>query len=314
MRPILNVAAIAALAAAACPARADTVLLVNGQHLENVRVEEAGPQNFAIMRPGVRILIPRKEVLSIERSETPEETLARMIREAEGDPPRLAAAARFARVHSLGERAKEIDEMVEDARLERILAGVDRHDADALYAAAERALEARLPREAVDRTLRLALLANPEHERAHRALGEARFEGRWLPEAEVERREAERRAAEMRAKGLVFYEGAWVPPETKRIEEGRKELESELAAARKLRADLEAALAAANAREEALARREAALIERERMIAAREAALGWQGCYGPPPPACYGPTGVVVVGPYRPPVFVGPTPFVVRRR
>lgn len=292
MRPLPIVAAIAALVAAGVPARADTVALLNGQHLENVRVEEAGPHNIAVTRPGMRILIPKKEVLSIERAETSDESLARLVKEADGDPGRLSAAARFAREHGLGDRGREIEEIAVDARLERTLAGVDRRDADALYAAGQRALEAKLPRDAVERVFRLALLANPDHALSHRALGERLFEGRWLTDAEASSREADRRADEMRAKGLVFFEGEWITPDVKRFDEERRALERELAAARKLRQELEAALAQANAREDVLARREAAVYERERMLAVREAALTWDGIYAPP---CYGVSGGVII-------------------
>jgi hypothetical protein len=307
-------AAFALTAALGAPARADTIHLANGQVLENVKAEDLGPRGIAATRPGVRIILLRDEVLSIEKSETPEEALARLISEAHGDPDRLEAAARFARENRLTDRGREVEEMLADARLERALAGVDRHDADALYEVAMRATEAKAPRAAIERVLRLALLANPDHEPSHRALGEARFDGRWLPEAEVERALAEREAAAMRARGLVFYEGAWVTPEAQRFEKTRQELAAELEAARKLRAELEAGLAEVRART-------AALDARERALDAREAALddrarfaaGYDGRYAD---RGYGVSaGVVILQPSCRPerVFGGGAGFVPAR-
>jgi hypothetical protein len=87
-----------------------------------------------------------------------------------------------------------------------------KQDADALFEVGRWAAEKGLAAEA-KRIYQAVLKIRADHEGANVAIGNAQFEGKWLPakEAEALRRKAE--AAQYAAKGLVDVQGVWVEKE-----------------------------------------------------------------------------------------------------
>lgn len=82
-------------------------------------------------------------------------------------------------------------------------------DPDALYEAGKWASDKGLAAEA--KRLYLAVLKiKPDHEGANLGLGNAQFEGKWLPAKEAEALRKKADAAEYAAKGMVEVEGVWV--------------------------------------------------------------------------------------------------------
>ncbi|MEW6745406.1 MAG: hypothetical protein AB1486_21855 [Planctomycetota bacterium] len=63
------------------------------------------------------------------------------------------------------------------------------------------------------RLLRKVIKVNPDHEQARDLLGYVKYEGEWKSKREVERREREKEDEVMRAKGLVKWQGEWIPKE-----------------------------------------------------------------------------------------------------
>ncbi|MBI3097350.1 MAG: HEAT repeat domain-containing protein [Planctomycetes bacterium] len=87
-------------------------------------------------------------------------------------------------------------------------------DADGHFALAEWCGEHRMPIER-QRELEAAVLANPDHAAARKALGFVLQDGRWMTEREA-----------LIARGMVEYEGRWVRPEERDLlEEAKRTIE-----------------------------------------------------------------------------------------
>jgi hypothetical protein len=61
--------------------------------------------------------------------------------------------------------------------------------------------------------LEQVVAADPQHRKARERLGHVKVGGQWMTPAEKAQHDLEQQAAEMEAKGLVLYEGAWITPQ-----------------------------------------------------------------------------------------------------
>jgi hypothetical protein len=172
---------------------------------------------------------------------------------------------------------------------ERKLARTDRTDPDALYLLSiwcERKGLSRRARALLDEIL----LLDPDHAKTRARLGQVRFEGNWMTEAEA-------RDARMVKEGFVKYEGRWFTPDGLkayiRAKQETARLEEEIARKRALREEKERKRREAEEkkkREEALLRqveedrRERERLQRERdqlvdLLRALHLRDAWSGRY-----------------------------------
>jgi tetratricopeptide (TPR) repeat protein len=258
--------ALALLFSMAASLAGDEIRLRGGGRLEGI-VREERADAVSIETPAGLATVPLRDIESIDRSvrSVVQEYYERQA--AAGTAAELLALAEWASENKLSRFVKGLQERA--ARLahrdleERAAALPSNPDAGSLYelgAWAQRHGLAREARELFDR----AILRDPEHEAARRALGFKRFDGRWLTEEET-----------MLAKGFSLFEGRWVTdPERALILEERamrlKERE------RKLREDEERIRregAKLDAREADVAARERQAAQREREVARDREAL-----------------------------------------
>jgi hypothetical protein len=202
-------------------ARADVVTLTNGRKIEGT-IKKEGPDGIEIETKIGRQTIPRDLVQKVEKtSADPKEEFARRKAALEKDPK--ADAAAWAKLGAFA------DEKTLDA------------EAKSAYAK--------------------ALALDPDCQAARAARGEEKWQGTWLPKAEVARR-----------KGLVEYQGRWVTPEEKeKLDQGFVQVDGGEWISK-----------------EALAKREEA--ERAKAEAAREALAG-RGAGAPKKPEAGGAAG-----------------------
>ena len=97
-----------------------------------------------------------------------------------------------------------------EERLKRI----DRADGPALFELAVLCKKKGRKKE-YRRVLTLVLEADPDHEKANKALGRVKYKGKWITPEKRKALVAAERAERMKAIGLVEYKGAWVTPEEK---------------------------------------------------------------------------------------------------
>ncbi len=99
-----------------------------------------------------------------------------------------------------------------EERLERI----DQKDTVALFDLARWCAEKKKNKE-YRLVLNMIVEIDPDHEGANIGLGRVKFEGRWMTPEKRSELIAERRAARMRALGLVEHKGAWITPAEKEM-------------------------------------------------------------------------------------------------
>ncbi|GAB4135950.1 MAG: hypothetical protein Fur0037_00060 [Planctomycetota bacterium] len=97
------------------------------------------------------------------------------------------------------------------AELRKMEAAAKR-DPDALFKAGKWAQDKGLTMDA-RRIFKAVLKIDPNHEGANTALGNRLYEGKWLPEKEVEELRKKAMRAEYQAKGWVEVDGVFVPPD-----------------------------------------------------------------------------------------------------
>jgi hypothetical protein len=93
------------------------------------------------------------------------------------------------------------------------------NDADKLCEVAKWASEKGLAADA-KRIFTNVLKLNPEHEGANQGIGNAKWEGKWLPKKKVDELRKAAEMADYKAKGFVEVDGAWVPPDE--VEDARQ--------------------------------------------------------------------------------------------
>jgi len=212
------------LCGAATTARADVVHLRNGQTIEG-RAVVRGDEVEVALRLG-KIRLKQREVLSIERKPTPEESLASSLKGADLDDPRvLKDAAGEAERLGLGDRARELRIAALDRGLERRIAALDPSDAAGFVALAEWAKGEGASRTTRRYLIERALRTDPGSGWAKGALTAIEAE----EAAEVRERERRARAAEeaetARLRAEIARQRAELARERERLELARREAE-----------------------------------------------------------------------------------------
>jgi len=104
------------------------------------------------------------------------------------------------------------DTVVQDdpkAEYKKRLSEIDPQDANAYYELGVWCKGAKLRREAT-KSFKRAVQLDPQHEKAHQALGHVLFEGTWMTPGEKRRLEERKKIEGYRKQGLVQYKGQWV--------------------------------------------------------------------------------------------------------
>jgi len=104
-------------------------------------------------------------------------------------------------------------------------AKIDKNDPDALFELAGWCQENKLKKEYRE-LIKMTLAADPQHDGANKELGKTKYNGKWFTPSELneyKQNEAER----MKAQGMVFYEGIWMPEVEARKRMGYQEFEGE---------------------------------------------------------------------------------------
>ncbi len=172
---VLAPVALAALLAASASAPADELVLKNGRTLEG-EVSEAG-DTVLFKGPGISMEIRRDEVQEIRKTPTAKEQYAKKA----GDLDKADLALDF----SSG--------MIPSVK---VGAAAEAHHRLGLWCATKGLQEEARAEQ------RKAVAIDPDHAGARRALGFVKTDAGWRPEDEV-----------MAEKGLVRYEGRWMPKE-----------------------------------------------------------------------------------------------------